>query len=679
MCGFAGVVTRSGLTRDQLLSLHGATTALAHRGPDDEGYVLIAPGGRARSLRGPDSIADLAPLPHVGSTVPAPEETVGFGFRRLSIIELSAAGHMPMYDSATGNWLVFNGEIYNYRELRDELITLGESFRSHSDSEVLLKAYAQWGTDCVRHFNGMWAFALWDEQDRRLFCSRDRFGEKQLYFRSTQDGDAFWFASEIRPLLTAAGPANDVNEALMWDFLMYGLADHTEETFFGGIHQLLPGQNLILRAGGEPQIWEYYRLSATELDRGLSERELADGLRQRLYEAVRLRLRSDVPLASFFSGGMDSATIVALADEIISAHDADFVSDLRTYTNCYPAGHPYDESPRVRAALPLLKNVDPVFIEASENSLQEELMDLVRTQEQPFHNVSIFASYNLLRLVREHGGAKVVLTGESGDEMLAGYQRVYLPFFFRDMLLGLRWPSWFAEALSWGPAAACKWTVKGFFNDMPSSMRIAANKRANPVAKLMQPDFFAAHQSREARWVEEWRRGPLQHRLNADVTRYNLPQLLRHLDRNAMCFSIETRVPFLDPAVVEYCAALPARMKLRGGYSKFALRKAMENRLPEEIAWNKKKLGFGMAEQFWFRHCADLLPQIPGLAQFVDVKVLAKSLRESERVNQSYWLPVCIGLWMHEFIQSNAAQADNGDQPYEVRSQEKFSQYGVSK
>ncbi|HYX53045.1 MAG TPA: asparagine synthase (glutamine-hydrolyzing), partial [Candidatus Limnocylindrales bacterium] len=559
-----------------------------------------------------------------------------------------------------------------------ELIALGQSFRSHSDSEVLLKAYAQWGPECVKHFNGMWAFALWDEQDRRLFCSRDRFGEKQLYFRSISDGECFWFASEIRPLLTAAGAVNEINEALVWDFLVYGLADHTEETFFGGIHQLLPGHNLILRPGGEPQVWQYYQLQPETLEPGLTDEQLADGLRQRLYEAVRLRLRSDVPLASFFSGGMDSASIVALADQIISARDADFVSDLRTYTNCYPPGHHYDESPRVRAALPLLKNVEPVFIQASENSLQEELMDLVRTQEQPFHNVSIFASYNLLRLVKEHGGAKVVLTGEAGDEMLAGYQRVYLPLFFRDMVLHLRWPSWVAETLSWGPAAACKWTAKGFFNDLPSSLRIAANRRANAVVGMMQPDFFSAHASREARWVEQWRRGPLQHRLNADVTRFNLPQLLRHLDRNAMCFSIETRVPFLDPAVVEYCAALPARMKLRRGYSKYALRRAMENRLPDEITWNRKKLGFGMAEQFWFRHCAELMQQIPGLRQFVDVKALVKSLREEGTINQGYWLPVCIGLWMHHFIRPSAAQFHGGEGPYEVRSREKLSLHGVS-
>src|SRR5215472_5695761 len=300
MCGFAGVVSEHGLDQRSLLCLERATTALAHRGPDDEGYVLLG-GGAARPLRGAETITELASLPAIAGITPQ-NETAAFGFRRLSIIELSAAGHMPMQDPATGNWLVFNGEIYNYRELRQELLLLGHSFRSYSDSEVLLKSYAQWGPGCVRRLNGMWAFALWDAHERRLFCSRDRFGEKQLYFRTLKDGD-FWFASEVRPLLIAGGPADGVNEALIWDFLMYGLADHTQNTFFTGISQLPPGTSLFLISGGAPQITKYYSLKPTPLPEDATTDQLADGLLKRLQESVRLRLRSDVPVASFFSGG----------------------------------------------------------------------------------------------------------------------------------------------------------------------------------------------------------------------------------------------------------------------------------------------------------------------------------------------------------------------------------------
>ncbi|MGC2695535.1 MAG: asparagine synthase (glutamine-hydrolyzing) [Candidatus Angelobacter sp.] len=652
MCGFAGVVSEHGISREHLLSLECATAALAHRGPDDEGYVLLGRNGRACALRGADTIPQLgALLPIDGANLQ--NEIAALGFRRLSIIELSPAGHMPMLDPSTGNWLVFNGEIYNYRELREELIGLGHTFRSYSDSEVLLKSYAQWGVECVHRLNGMWAFALWDAPLQQLFCSRDRFGEKQLYFRSSADGADFWFASEIRPLLMAVGPADGVNDSLIWDFLMYGLADHTEETFFTGIRQLLPGTNLVLGRGGAVEVRQYYSLNPTTLPKDATDEELAEGLRQRLHESVRLRLRSDVPVASFFSGGLDSSSIVALADEIICSRGADFVTSLRTFTNCYPDGHPFDESPQIRAALPRMHGIDPVFIEASQTSLESGLSDLVETQEQPFHNVSIFASYNLFRLIGGRESIKVVLTGEAGDELLAGYQRVYLPLLMRGLLRGNRWISWARELQAWGMQSGLKSSGKGFFNDLPASLRLKLQKRFNPVAQLMLPEFFSAHQDRETMWVEQWRRGTLQHRLNADVSRFNLPQLLRHLDRNAMRFSIETRVPFLDPAVVEYCAALPERMKLRRGYSKYALRQAMSARLPEEIAWNRNKLGFGMAEQFWFRQCADLIEDNHELEKYVDVRRLVNSLRSTTAVDQSYWLPVCVGLWMGQFIHNS--------------------------
>lgn len=650
MCGFTGVVSKGRLSPENLISLERATFALAHRGPDDEGYVLLGSNGSARSFRGPDTIPALESLAAMETALPE-GETAAFGFRRLSIIELSPAGHMPMLDPNTGNWLVFNGEIYNYRELRQELLALGHSFRSYSDTEVLLKSYAQWGPECLQRLNGMWAFALWDAQQQRLFCSRDRFGEKQLYFRTANAGADFWFASEIRPLLLAAGPADGVNAPLIWDFLMYGLADHTEETFFSGIQQLPPGASLLLTRGGVLKVGQYYSLQAATLPENATDEQLAEGLRQRLHESVRLRLRSDVPVASFFSGGLDSASIVALADEIICAQSDEFVTSLRTFTNCYPLGHPFDESPQVRAALPRLHGIDPAFIEASEGSLETGLSDLVETQEQPFHNVSIFASYNLLRLVRRQGNIKVVLTGEAGDELLAGYQRVYLPLFMRGLLRGNRWITWARELAAWGAILGLKASGKGFFNDLPAWIRMELQERFNPVAQLMERDFFATHREREAGWVEQWRRGPLQHRLNADTTRFNLPQLLRHLDRNAMRFSIETRVPFLDPAVVEYCAALPERLKLHNGYSKYLLRRAMDTRLPDEIAWNRTKVGFGMAEQFWFRHCADQIESIGELQNYVDVRRLVALLRNGGEVNQSYWLPVCLGLWLKQFIQ----------------------------
>src|SRR5882724_6807054 len=202
MCGFFGCVSPRALTAAELQWLEQGTTRLRHRGPDDEGFVLLAADSKARSFRGDDSIAECTSLPHIHTAI-SEDANTALGARRLAIIDLTASGHMPMTDQ-DGNWLVFNGEIYNYRELRDELASLGHSFTSHSDTEVLLRAYAHWGSSCLDRFNGMWAFALWDNLHGRLFCARDRFGEKQLYYHQTADG-ALWFASEIGPLRLAAG------------------------------------------------------------------------------------------------------------------------------------------------------------------------------------------------------------------------------------------------------------------------------------------------------------------------------------------------------------------------------------------------------------------------------------------------------------------------------------------
>jgi asparagine synthase (glutamine-hydrolysing) len=644
MCGFFGCASPRRLTASDLSWLEQGTSRLRHRGPDDEGFVLLGRDGKARSFRGDDSIPECGSLVHIRTAAPG-GANVALGSRRLAIIDLSPGGHMPMSDG-DGNWLVFNGEIYNYRELRDQLLSLGHQFASHSDTEVVLRAYAQWGTSCLDHFNGMWAFALWDRLRGRLFCSRDRFGEKQLYYHPAADG-ALWFGSEIGPLRIVTGGNEPVNRPLVWDFLMYGLADHQPETFFTGIQQLMPGTFLMFHPGEQPQVVRYYDLAARAVPSSCTVPEASAALRQHLCDSVRLRLRSDVPVAGFFSGGLDSCSIVALASQILpSLNGSSPYKVLRTYTNAYPEGHPYDESPRVRTALAGLQAVDARFIPASVENFKRDLLDMVERQEQPFHNVSIFAAYNLLRLVREQDGIKVVLTGEAGDELLGGYQRVYLPLRLSATLLRGEWGDWIRESRAWSWPAALRASAKGFFRKVPAAVRGKLHQLRNPVVAVMRKDFLDQHRKRDEQLTGEWRALDLNRRLIADLTQFNLPQLLRHLDRNAMRWSIETRVPFLDHHLVEFACSLPETWKIHGGYSKYILRQAMAGDLPEAIVWNRTKLGFGMEEQFWLSEALDLMHDSAALHEFIDVRELRRAVRSRDRAQQPYWLPISLGMWL---------------------------------
>jgi asparagine synthase (glutamine-hydrolysing) len=642
MCGFHGIVASRPLAAADLRRLEHGTNLLRHRGPDDEGYVIVHRDGRAQRLRGNDSIGACADQAHIHAATPG-GESVALGARRLAIVDLTPDGHMPMPDDR-GNWLVFNGEIYNHQELRQQLVALGFQFHSTGDTEVLLHAYAQWGSGCLERCNGMWAFALWDHARQRLFCARDRFGEKQLYYATASDG-SFCFASEIAPLRWAV--PEQVNRPLVWDFLMYGLADHTAETFFSGIEQLAPGTYLKF-ANRRVETVRYYDLRAKTVPVPARLSRAASVLREYLADSVRLRMRSDVPVASFLSGGLDSSSIVALADQYLGSLNGHSPQKaLRTYTNAYPEGDRYDESPAVRAALKTLPRTDPHFIQASASVFQSGLLEMVKAQEQPFHNASIFASFHLLRMIRQQAGVKVVLTGEAGDELLAGYQRLYLPLHLSHLLASGQARNWFREASAWSWPTALRASAKGFFRKLPAEARAGLQRWRNPVVELMRPEFFREHAHRDHGLHHAWRELDLNPRLVADILQFNLPQLLRHLDRNAMHWSVETRVPFLDHRLVEFAACLPEEWKMHDGYSKFILRQAMARDLPAEILENRGKLGFGMAEQFWLRDCLPLLESSAGIEEFVDLAELRRRIAgNGGQANQAYWLPISLGLWM---------------------------------
>jgi asparagine synthase (glutamine-hydrolysing) len=548
MCGISGIVDK----RDRPIGraeIERITGLIAHRGPDDHGYFH--------------------------------GENFALGHRRLSIIDLSSRGHQPM---AYGGryWITYNGEIYNYLELREELASLGAEFETGSDTEVILAAYARWGVGCLERFNGMWAFAIYDSVERSLFLARDRFGVKPLYY--TQSAEQFVFGSEIKQLIPAVGAQAD--RRVLVEALLTSIDGHTDATYFEGVRSLLPSHYLIydLRMH-RAEVKRYYTLRVDPSTATLPDADCVGRLAGLLADAVRLRLRSDVRVGTCLSGGLDSSAISALASaEYRPADGAQFIG-----IHAQSLDSEVDESvhaKRVAAHLGLdLKVVVPTT-----DDFLGTIDEVVYTQEEPFGSPSMFMGWHVFKAAKEMG-CKVMLNGQGGDEVLLGYER-YFAAFLRSagFLEGAR------EALAQARhsrLSLAEVIAYAFYFTNPTLRASRLKRRSYLRADLKGSfDFAAVKQSANSyRDITE-----LQ---TTEITSLQLPHLLRYEDRNSMRHSIETRLPFLDYRLVELCISIRAAMKVSDGWTKYALRRAIESALPREIVWRRDKLGFQAPERTW--------------------------------------------------------------------------------
>jgi asparagine synthase (glutamine-hydrolysing) len=597
MCGIAGV---AGRTPEALRPLRAMTAALRHRGPDDEGYLLAdSVSGRTQAWGGADTVA-AAGLPRLPET-PAPGIDVGLGNRRLAIIDLSPAGHQPMGSSDGRVWVTYNGEIFNYVELREELKALGHAFRTASDTEVLLAAYAQWGAHALSRFNGMWAFALYDARERRLFCARDRFGVKPFHYHATSG--FFAFASEIKGLLAHPGVPRRPDEATLAAFLVQGALHEDENTFYDGIHSLPGGHQLSLDlVSGALEVRRWYTLPEPR-EQPSDPREIRD----LLADSVRLRLRSDVDVGTCLSGGLDSSSIVALTARL---RDHDGRGRHRSFSIVYPDPG-LDESAHVCAVV-AATGVEGARATPTSAELLADLPALVRHHDEPFPSASVYSQFRVMKMARE-AGVPVLLDGQGGDEVLAGYHYHYGPY-LADVALRRGLPTALRAAgqarrvtgRSWGfllgalayhavplPAAVQAWAVR----------RHATQGRI--PHRLLARDYAAG---KGAPAVERHRRRPGLHaELRADILQTSLPVLLRYEDRNSMAFSVEARTPFLDYRLVERAQAVPASDLIHDGWTKAILREAMAGVVPDTILRRADKLGFPTPEKRWL---CELAPQV---------------------------------------------------------------------
>lgn len=612
MCGISGILSP---TQVDLAALRRMTDLVRHRGPDDEGYALFARGS-VTCLAGPDTDPSASgvgvpyrptgPLEDRHASAP----TLAFGHRRLSIVDLSPLGHQPMCCRRGRYWVAFNGEIYNHVELRTELERAGHTFISHTDTEVILAAYAQWGADCLAHFNGMWALALYDTHERTLLLARDRFGVKPLYYWVAPDG-TLAFASEIKQFTALEGWQAALNGQRTYDFLVHGLSDHSEETMFRGVFQLRPGHRAVLRGDGRQRLQPGGRIESQRwygLPVGRFEGSFADavqGFRERFVDAVRLRLQADVPVGSCLSGGLDSSSIVGTIHQLLQSVGDAAPKQQRTYSACSTVSR-FDERQWMDEVV-RYTGVDAHFAYPALGGLLSDGPAITWHQDEPFGSTSIYAQWHVFKLAAEDG-VKVMLDGQGADEQLAGYH-----MFFGARLGGLarnmRWIELMREAAAirrrhgYGkkalfrytaphllPAAVFDWGKRhaGYSHQAPGWLNLGAID-ARPASPFHTSGAFD---------------GSVQSMSVSQLTASNLQMLLHWEDRNSMAHSIESRVPFLDYRLVEFVVGLPDEFKLFRGVTKRVLRESMRSTIPASIVGRMDKLGFATPEEVWVREQA---------------------------------------------------------------------------
>lgn len=571
MCGISGIFDLRARRDVNPALLRAMNDTLARRGPDGEGFHL--------------------------------EPGVGLGHRRLSIIDLEG-GKQPMFNEDGSVAVTYNGEIYNFQEIADQLVGLGHVFRSRCDTEVIVHAWEEWGEESLSRFNGMFAFALWDRNSETLFLARDRLGVKPLYYAELDDGELI-FGSELKTVMRHPGLRREIDPTAVEDYFCFGYVPDPK-TIFKRVKKLAPGWSLIAKRGGSPRLRRYWDIDLEGQDARVRDAAATQQeLRERLKEAVRLRLVSDVPLGAFLSGGIDSSSVVAMMRELDTPK-------LLTCSIGFKEPR-YDES-RYAELVARAKNTEhnSEVVEASDYGLLEELAGLY---DEPFADSSAIPTYRVCQLARRH--VTVALSGDGGDEDFLGYRR-YRLFAAEEVLrsaipAAVRRPVFGAlgrlyPKLDWAPRfLRGKTTFEALARDSAGAYLHAVSLYPEQARnELYSADMAAALQGYRA---SEVFRGHLEGRSFPDALKmvqyldyktYLPGDILTKVDRASMAHGLEVRVPFLDYTFVEWAARLPSAHKLRGGEGKYVLKKALEPVLPREVLY-RDKMGFAVPLDGWFR------------------------------------------------------------------------------
>lgn len=597
MCGITGLI-RIDKGPVDIKALTAMTEAIRHRGPDDEGYfVANTQTPKLLSCKGDDTVGK-DDCPHI-SALGDQKFDIAFGFRRLSILDLSFAGHQPMASPDGKAWIIFNGEVYNYIELKRELEQHGHTFSSGTDTEVVLAAYRTWGKECLKKFRGMWALCIADFEKNEIFAARDPFGIKPFYF--TNQSGYFAFASELKALLAVPWMQRKVNAQSVWDYLQIGRTGVRNESIVSNIRQLPPAHHLTISLDVRENIKiERYWDIDTGNTSSLSREEAVEAVREQFRSNITQHLRSDVTVAATLSGGIDSSAIVGSIHDLMPKG-----SKLNTFSYIADAKELSEENYINIVAHE--KGVKGHKVTPSANQLVEDLDDLIRMQDEPFGSTTIYAQYRVFRMVKQ-AGIKVILDGQGADEMLAGYRGYRL-----DRLASMiRSGSYLGQIrLLWNTSQIDS-IQNGVLANWVRALKIAARyPDTSPVEQIpvrpgsggpaLDSDYFHDHGVLPQIPIQiPGQQTVLRERLKSSMLQTSLPELLRFEDRNSMGHSIESRVPFLTTDLVELVLSLPENYILSDtGETKSVFRDAMRGLVPDVVLDRRDKIGFDTPEEKW--------------------------------------------------------------------------------
>ncbi len=550
MCGICGIINLND-KQVESFQLQQMMQTMKHRGPDDEGIYLY--------------------------------KNLGLGFVRLSIIDLTLAGHQPMLSGDKRYIITFNGEIYNYLELRQELRGFYE-FKTNTDTEVLLASFIKWKEKCLDRLNGMFAFAIFDQEANKLFVARDRFGIKPFYY--TFSNGQFIYASEIQPIFKILNEKPTPNNQSIFDYLVFNRTDHTDQTFFTNIKKLQHGHYFNFDLNNKPNsicpiCW--YNV-ADKLNTPFKDDADYKNL---LTSSVKLRLRSDVPVGVCLSGGLDSSSIVSIISKSLNQ------PEINTFSAVYEKGKYGDETEFINEYKASIKNMH--FTHPSARTLFEDKESFVEAHGEPVPSTGPYAHFKVMELAREH--VVVTLDGQGADEELAGYH-YFFGFYFKELLYKFRLARLSGEVFHYLNNHKSTYGLKSWLYTMLPS-KTKSSLRVSEKGYLVQD--FASSYKNDNRVVDSLYNASTLNKALLNHFEYKLEHLLKWEDRNSMWFSLESRVPFLDYRMVEKTLSLPSDMIIRNGMTKYILRESMKDIVPEKIVRRKDKLGFATPQDEWFR------------------------------------------------------------------------------
>ena len=556
MCGIVGIIDGNGVDESLLTTMRDVLT---HRGPDDYGSWFSS------------------------------DRQVGIGNRRLAILDLSPAGHMPM--TCGDLTITFNGEIYNFLELRRELESLGHQFQSNSDTEVLLKCYSQWGQDACQRLNGMFAFAIWDSAKQRLFAARDRFGEKPFYYFAK--GTTFVFASETKALLRHPAVSSRPNWHAVSDYICARPVDGSTYSFFEELQQLPAAHFMTRERSGRVQMQRYWDIEPERELHMKDSREYSERLRELFFDAVKIRMRSDVPVGTSLSGGLDSSAIACTMRRFWPAANM----QQCTFSARYDEGGT-DEGKFIEA---VVKTTDALnfHVWIRGDDLRDDLDRFLYYHDEPVAHTSQFAQWKVYELAKKHN-VTVLLDGQGADEALGGYHPPTFGGYFASMLRR-------GELIQFSHALSAYHRNYGSYIRglsycggvlLPERIGAMLRERKHGVTNLLREPTINGYHAPES--IPAFR-SPLKSVFHKMLTRTSIPALLRYGDRSSAAHSREPRLPFLDHHVVEFLFSVPDSELVGNGLTKALLRQAMDGIIPDVVRDRKDKIGFSTPEALWFQ------------------------------------------------------------------------------